>query len=99
MTVEQARVHPQRNMLLQCVGASSVVVPDFFEGTFEKENVFMICSDGFRHLITEQEFCEMLDAKKLSTEATMQEIAVYCTELNKQRRENDNISVILIKAS
>lgn len=98
MTPEQAKVHPQRNVLLQCVGASTIVIPDFFEGTFEKENIFMICSDGFRHLITEEEFCKIIDAKKLVTEVEMREAAVYCTELNKQRRENDNISVVLIKA-
>lgn len=98
MTPEEAKTHPQRNVLLQCVGASNVVIPDFFEGTFVSGNVFMLCSDGFRHVITEEEFQKILDPEKMKDEKDMRNAAIYCTELNKQRKENDNISVILIKA-
>lgn len=97
MTVEQAKVHPERNVLLQCVGASRIIVPDFFSGECQEGDLFMLCSDGFRHLITEEEFMKILDPKKLTTEKSMQDAAIYCTELNKQRKENDNISVIMIK--
>jgi len=97
MTKEEARNHPQRNVLLQCVGASNIVIPDFFEGEFKAGDLFMLCSDGFRHLITDEEFEKLLDPLKLTTEKEMRDAAVYCTELNKQRKENDNISVVLIK--
>ena len=98
MTKEEAKNHPQRNVLLQCVGASNIVIPDFFEGQFKEGDMFMLCSDGFRHLITDEEFRVILEPYKLTTEKSMQNAAVYCTELNKQRKENDNISVVLIKA-
>lgn len=98
MTEQEAKTHPQRNVLLQCVGASNIVIPDFFEGTFESGDVFMLCSDGFRHMITEEEFMKILSPEKLKQENDMQNAAIYCTELNKQRKESDNISVILIKA-
>lgn len=97
MTVEEAAVHPQKNVLLQCVGASPVVVPDFYEGAYEKGDVFMLCSDGFRHVITQEEFFKILAPKNLTTEKSMKDAAIYCTELNKQRKENDNISVIITK--
>lgn len=98
MTPEEAKTHPQRNVLLQCVGASPVVIPDFFEGAFSTGNMFMICSDGFRHLIGEDEFLKILNLDTLRDEKSLKNAAIYCTELNKQRRETDNISVILIKA-
>lgn len=98
MTPEEAKIHPQRNVLLQCVGASAVVIPDFYQGTFSAGDVFMLCSDGFRHLIMEEEFMKILSPEKLMTEKQMQDGAIYFTELNKQRKESDNISVILIKA-
>lgn len=97
MTPEEARTHPQGNVLLQCVGASSVVIPDYYEGTYEAGNVFMLCSDGFRHVITEDEFMKLMNPNIMTTEKAMKDAAIYCTELNKQRRENDNISVILVK--
>ena len=83
---------------LQCVGASSVIEPDFYVGEFEKDSVFMMCSDGFRHVIQPEEFYERLKPELMVTEEKMKESAVYFTELNKSRREDDNISVVLIRA-
>ncbi|MFR6171098.1 MAG: PP2C family protein-serine/threonine phosphatase [Blautia sp.] len=98
MTLEEAKNHPKRNVLLQCVGASSVIEPDFYVGEFEKDSVFMMCSDGFRHVIYSEEFYERLKPELMVTEEKMKENAVYFTELNKSRREDDNISVALIRA-
>ena len=39
MTVEQAKNDPRRNVLLQCVGASNVIQPDFFSGEVKKNTV------------------------------------------------------------
>lgn len=97
MTMEEAKHHPQKNVLLQCVGASPVIVPDFFEGTYKKGDLFLLCSDGFRHAITEEEFCKIIKPEQMMDEQALTDAAVYCTELNKQRKENDNISVILTK--
>ena len=98
MTLEEAKNHPKRNVLLQCIGASSVIEPDFYVGEFEKDSVFMMCSDGFRHVIYSEEFYERLKPELMVTEEKMKENAVYFTELNKSRREDDNISVALIRA-
>lgn len=55
MTKEQAKTDSRRSVLLQCVGASPVVEPEFLSGTIQKNAVYMLCSDGFRHQITEEE--------------------------------------------
>lgn len=97
LTQEEAAVHPMRNVLLQCVGAGNPAKPDFYEGTYEKDSVFMICSDGFRHEIKQQEFARKIRPEDMRTEEKLRETAVYFTELNKARKEEDNISVILIR--
>ncbi|MDY3747026.1 MAG: protein phosphatase 2C domain-containing protein [Lachnospiraceae bacterium] len=94
---EEAQVHPQRNVLLQCVGASEVVTPDFYGGKVYPGTVFALCSDGFRHVLTPEEIFERFSPNVLADERAMKENAVYLIELNKQRRETDNISVALIK--
>ena len=99
MTEEQARSHPQRNVLLQCVGASQVIIPDFYEGEYEEGDLFILCSDGFRHQISVDEFMKILSPQLLTDEKAMRDAAIYCTELNKQRKESDNISVIIIKTN
>ena len=98
MTSEEAENHPRRNALLQCVGAGCVPEPDFYTGEFERESVFMVCSDGFRHKIRPEEFSERLNPAWMCTEETLKENAVYFTELNKSRGEEDNISVALIRS-
>lgn len=98
MTFEEAKIHPKKNMLLQCVGTGGVIIPDFYAGRYEPDSVFMICSDGFRHVIRPQEFWDRLQPELMETEEKMKETAVYFTELNKSRREEDNISVVLIRA-
>ena len=97
MTPDEARRHPQRNVLLQCIGASPYITPDFFTGTVEKEDVYMLCSDGFRHIITEEEFWNGLNPSVLISEEAIKQNLEYFTELNKSRREEDNISSVAIK--
>ena len=97
MTAEEAQVSPQRNVLLQCVGASDYIEPDFFSGNYSGNEVFMQCSDGFRHVITQEEIYQHLCPAALVNEQAMMDNAVYLTELNKYRREQDNITVILVK--
>ena len=96
MTLEQAKVDKRRNMLLQCVGASKVVEPKIILGKTEK-GAYMLCSDGFRHEISEKELYEALRPSKLLNKDMMHGIAKYLIEQVKNRQEKDNISVILIK--
>lgn len=96
MTIEQAERDKRRNLLLQCVGASKVVEPQLICGQVEK-GAYMLCSDGFRHEITEQEMYESLNPINFHNKNAMHSNAKYLIEQVKSRKEKDNISVILIK--
>lgn len=96
MTIEQAKTDKRRNLLLQCVGASKVVEPDVLTGRTNK-GVYLLCSDGFRHEITETEMFESLNPINLMNKEAMHSNAKYLIEQVKTRGEKDNISVILIK--
>ena len=97
MTLEQAKTDKRRNLLLQCIGASKVVEPQIICGKAEK-GAYMLCSDGFRHEITEAEIYESLNPINLMNKEAMHNNAKYLIEENKSREEKDNISVLLIKA-
>lgn len=97
MTIEQAKTDKRRNLLLQCVGASDVIEPQVQMGKVEK-GAYMLCSDGFRHEITETEMFESLNPVNLMNKNAMHSNARYLIDLVKSRNEKDNISVILIKA-
>lgn len=97
MTPEQAKTDKRRNLLLQCVGASKTVDPQILCGNVEK-GAYMICSDGFRHEITQSEMYESLNPINFMNANAMHNNAKYLIELVKSRQEKDNISVVLIKA-
>lgn len=97
MTYEESLVSPQRSVLLQCIGASSVIEPDFFMGDIDINQCFMLCCDGFRHVIAPQEFYDILNpARNIDTDIMKRNLE-YLTELNKQRNETDNITAVLIR--
>lgn len=97
MTLEQSRTDKRRNLLLQCIGASKAVEPQLICGKAEK-GAYMLCSDGFRHEISEAEIYESLNPINLMNKDAMHNNAKYLIEQVKKREEKDNISVLLIKA-
>ena len=97
LTPEQAEVDPRRNVLLQCIGASKLVEPQFIPGTPKRGEVYMLCSDGFRHMLSEAEIYHAFLPSSLMDEAIMEQKAKELVELNKQRQETDNITVVLVK--
>lgn len=99
MTEEQAKTDPRRSVLLQCVGASQIVEPEFVKGQVLKNAVYMLCSDGFRHHITEQEMLEKIGPNVVNSEKDMEFGCRYLTETVKNRKETDNITVAVIKTA
>ena len=97
LTPEQAKKDPRRNILLQCIGVSDMVYPEFFTGDRKQNAVYMLCSDGFRHEISPEEIYEHFKPENMTTVEKMKENELALIELNKQRQERDNISVITIR--
>lgn len=97
MTPEQAKTDPRRSVLLQCVGASPVVEPEFIKGEVAGNTVYMLCSDGFRHQITDGEMYDKIGPYATKDEEDMKYGCIYLTEMVKSRKETDNITVALIK--
>lgn len=97
ITGEEARHHPQRNVLLQCLGAGAAVTPVFTEGTLLSGAVYLLCSDGFVHELSPAELGEALLPLRLGTREAMTETLTGLTETCKRRGETDNITAVLVK--
>lgn len=96
LTQEQADRDPRRSVLLQCVGNSEEVLPEYGSGVLCGHESFLLCSDGFRHAITPQEIYEGLNPDVASTREEMTAALLRLTALNKERQETDNISTAMI---
>lgn len=98
ITQEQALSHRMKNVLLQCVGVEGDVVPDYTAGRYEKDDVFILCSDGFRHKITGEEMAGFFPISEMRNEKKMKRAAVRAVETVIGRGERDNITVVVIRA-
>lgn len=96
MTPKEAETHKMRSILLQCIGASEVVIPDWHHGYWKKGNSILLCSDGFRHKIRSDEMVDMLSASCFQTDEDIHSTLYELTMSALDRGERDNVSSILI---
>ena len=94
---EDAEKDPGQSILLQCIGAGGDVVPDYTEGICEKGDVFLLCSDGFRHKLSRNEIRSMYAPEKMRSEKVMEKALRAGIDMVKKRKERDNITAVLVK--
>ena len=94
---EKYRSKRSSSILIQGLGASEKIRPVYHSGSIKKDSVYLLCSDGFRHKISEEELLEEFSPEKLNTEEQMSEKGKEITEKLMERGEKDNISVILLR--
>lgn len=98
MTPEEAKIDPRRNALVQCVGVTADIFPEVKLGNLENGANYMICSDGFRHVLTEKELFEELSPQTVSSKKDMQKKLRQLIDTVKTREENDNITAAMFRA-
>lgn len=98
ITKKEAAEHPGQSILLQCVGASAEVVPDYTWGVYREGDTFLLCSDGFRHKYSEKEMRSAFHPGKTASEEEMEKAAKKAIDKVMSRRERDNITVVLVAA-
>lgn len=94
MTIEELSKDRRRNMLMQSVGWSTNLNP-YCEIKKVKKGNYLFCSDGFRHVLTNQELLRELNGSISEEQKMDQQIHILIEEV-KRRKETDNISAILV---
>ena len=98
LTKEQARNHPKRNILLECIGAREKVNMNMYVLPIIKDDIYLICSDGFYRKLEEDEIEKAINYCNYKSENQITETLTNLTELVKSRYEEDNITAIAVKA-
>lgn len=94
---EDADMDSGQSILLQCIGAGGDVVPDFTEGICAPGDLFLLCSDGFRHKLDKEEIYRRFRPEKMTSERAMQKAIRSGIEEIKKRKERDNITAMLVR--
>ena len=93
LTREQAESDARRNILLQCIGASQTVTPQFTWGQVRGDTTFVLSTDGLVHLLTEEELYEYFRPERNSTKEQLTGLCRETVNLVMSRGERDNITV------
>ncbi len=96
MTEEEAESSPKRNYLTRCVGVREEVSPDFYFGNPMQDTTYLLCSDGFRHVVTKDEMRDALWTRTRENLAERQQYLDELVRLNMDRGETDNITAIAL---
>ena len=92
ITAEQAKTHPQRNIITRAVGTDSQVEADYFNFELSIGDVLLLCSDGLSNTISDE---EMLEAAKQHREP--EDLCRALMELALSRGARDNVTVLAVK--
>ncbi len=97
LTPKEAERDPRKNILLQCIGASKNLEPEFLSGIVKEKAVYIICCDGFRHKISSEEIRQEFEHIVPKREDLLFEQCRSLVRLNKERGEKDNITVVALQ--
>lgn len=92
ITKEEARLHPQKNIITRAVGTDKSVRTDIFEYNYSPGDVMIICSDGLSTMLDDNRILEIIKSKKTSEDTVNSLIAAA-----KDEGGLDNITVICIR--
>lgn len=92
ITREEARNHPDKNIITRAVGANRRIAVDFFDMRLEKEDILLLCSDGLSNMIEDAEIEQIIRNGK-----ELPEIAMNLIAKANQNGGKDNIAVVLAR--
>jgi len=58
ISLEEAKKHPQRNVLMRAIGADPAIEVDCRSIALQSNDVFLLCTDGFSNMISDEELTE-----------------------------------------
>ena len=93
LTKEDARLHPDKNIITRAVGAGRDIRADFFEFTLTKESILLMCSDGLSNMVDDTQLAILLKSAQ-----TPEKIGKKLNEPANKNGGKDNIAVIVIKS-
>ena len=90
LTPEQARRHPQKNLITRALGTSRKVKADLFQETAAEGDWLLLCSDGLINEVTDQEIYQEIQAG-----GTPQEVCQRLVTRTLDSGAPDNVTVVL----
>ena len=91
ITAEEARTHPNRNLITRALGPEESTRCDVFEVGFSRGDRLLLCTDGLTVTATDAEICRAVCVEKCAEDSLDHLIA-----LAKAQGAPDNVTAVLI---
>ena len=92
ISAEEAKHHPERNMITRAIGGEKTVRPDFFRFDLFSGDVIVLCTDGLFGELEDGQICQAVQLQ-----GSMRELAGDLVAQANEHGGKDNISVICIR--
>ena len=90
---EEARNHPDKNIITRALGAEKTVDVDFFDLKLEEGCTILMCSDGLSNMVADEKIEEIISDPEADID---QKGSALLQEAN-QNGGKDNIAVVLVE--
>lgn len=87
---EDAKHHPDKNIITRAIGAKDKVEIDFYEYRLKKGDIILMCTDGLCNMVEDDEMLRIVKSSRDVVEAVERLI-----ERANQNGGNDNIGVVV----
>lgn len=91
LTTQQARRHPQKNIITRALGVESGIEIDYCECKFTKDDILLLCTDGLTNYVDEEQM------ERLVRELDTRLLPERLVELAKAGGGGDNVTVAVIR--
>ncbi len=92
LTAEQARRHPQSNVITRCIGMANEIEPEILDGEAKMGDCFLLASDGLTGMVEDRRIQQLL----LSRAAPARIVDALIYEAN-NNGGNDNITAVVVR--
>lgn len=92
MDKEDAKVHPDKNIITRAIGAKADVEVDFYEHRLKRGDIILMCTDGLSNMVEDEELFHIVQGGRDIVESGQALI-----EAAKENGGTDNIGVVLIE--
>ncbi|MCF0134518.1 MAG: Stp1/IreP family PP2C-type Ser/Thr phosphatase [Blautia sp.] len=93
LSAEEARNHPDKNIITRALGAEETVNIDFFDFKLEFDSTILMCSDGLSNMVEDNVIQEIITKSDVELE---KKGALLIEEANRNGGK-DNIAIVLVE--
>ena len=92
ITREDAKHHPDKNIITRVIGIGPEVEVDFFDIHLKENSRLLLCSDGLSNMVSDEEIWKIAE-----TSSDLKEMGLRLVSLANENGGKDNIAVVLVQ--